>query len=210
MVNEVFLPDSMGKDLKDGLISLLNGIKGNVYFPEQVIIANIASIFKNRGSRLLLTNDRGIFILAVVRKIFDKLIYQEKYPFIDEAMSDSNIGGRKNRNIKNHLFMLYGIINFVLKERKHCVDIQIYDLVQCFDGLWLDDCMNDMYDSLPSEQQDDKLGLIYESNVNNLVAVNTPVGQTDRVNINKIVTQGGTFGPIECSNSIDTIGEKTL
>ena len=70
--------------------------------------------------------------------------------------------------------------------------------------------MNGMYDSLPSEQQDDKLGLIYESNVNNLVAVNTPVGQTDRVNINKIVTQGGTFGPIECSNSIDTIGEKTL
>ena len=53
-----------------------------------------------------------------------------------------------------------------------------------------------------------KLGLIYESNVNNLVAVNTPVGQTDRVNINKIVTQGGTFGPIECSNSIDTIGKK--
>ena len=34
MINEVFLPDSMGKDLKDGLISLLNGIKGNVYFPE--------------------------------------------------------------------------------------------------------------------------------------------------------------------------------
>ena len=68
--------------------------------------------------------------------------------------------------------------------------------------------MNDMYDSLPSEQQDEKLGLIYESNVNNLVAVNTPVGQTARVNIQKIVTQGGTFGPIECSNSVDTIGKE--
>ena len=68
--------------------------------------------------------------------------------------------------------------------------------------------MNDLYDSLPSEQQDDKLALIYESNVNNLVAVKTPVGQTERVNIKKIVTQGGTFGPIECSNSIDKIGKK--
>ena len=104
--------------------------------------------------------------------------------------------------------MLYGIINSVLKEENYCVDIQIYDLVQCFDGLWLDDVMNDMYDSLPSEQHDDKLGLIYESNVNNLVAVNTPVGQTNRVNIRKIVTQGGTFGPIECSNSIDSIGKE--
>ena len=53
-----------------------------------------------------------------------------------------------------------------------------------------------------------KLSLIYESNKNNLVAVKTPVGLTERTNIKKIVTQGGTFGPIECSNSIDKIGKK--
>ena len=40
------------------------------------------------------------------------------------------------------------------------------------------------------------------------MAVNTPVGLTERVNIKKIVTQGETFGPIECSNSIDKIGIK--
>ena len=99
MINEVFLPDSMGSNLKAGLVNLMNGIKGNLYFPDQVLMADIASIFKNRGSRLDLSNDHGIFILAVVRKIFDKLIYQEKYPFIDGAMSDSNIGARKKRSI---------------------------------------------------------------------------------------------------------------
>ena len=61
--------------------------------------------------------------------------------------------------------------------------------------------------SLPVKQQDDQLALIFESNKNNLVAVNTPVGQTERVNIQRIVTQGGTFGPLECSNSIDKIGQ---
>ena len=186
----------------------MNGIKSNAYFPEEMIKANISSIYKSKGSKLDLSNDRVIFILGVVRKIWDKLIYQEKYPFIDDAMSDSNIGSRKKRNIKDHLFMLYGIINSVLKDDEHCIDIQIYDLIQCFDGLWLDDVMNDMYDSLPSEQQDEKLGLIYQSNVNNLVAVNTPIGQTTRVNIEKVVTQGGTFGPIECSNSVDKIGKE--
>ena len=49
----------------------------------------------------------------------------------------------------------------------------------------------------------------YETNVTNLVAVNTSVGLTDRVNIPRIVMQGGTFGPILCSNSIDKVG-KTL
>ena len=62
-------------------------------------------------------------------------------------MSDSNIGAQKNMNIKNHLFIVYGVINSVLKEGNTCIDIQIYDLVQAFDALWLNDCMNDLYDN---------------------------------------------------------------
>ena len=88
-----------------------------------------------------------------------------------------------------------------------CLDIQIYDLVQAFDSLWIEDCMNDIFESVPKSEQDDKLALIFEANKNNLVAVNTPVGQTERVNIERIVTQGGTFGPIECANTIDKIGK---
>jgi hypothetical protein len=42
--------------------------------------------------------------------------------------------------------------------------------------------------------------------MNNLVAVNTPVGQTDRVNMPQIVQQGGGWGPMECSISIDKLG----
>ena len=42
----------------------------------------------------------------------------------------------------------------------------------------------------------------------NMVAVNTAVGLTDRVNIPSVVQQGGNWGPILCSNTIDTIGKK--
>ena len=75
-------------------------------------------------------NDRGIFIITVFKKILDKLLYEDKYPHIDANMSDSNIGARKNMNIKNHLFVVYGVINSVLNEEKSCIDIQVYDLVQ--------------------------------------------------------------------------------
>ena len=47
------------------------------------------------------------------------------------------------------------------------MDIQIYDLVQAFYSLWLQDCMNDIYDCLPENQRDRKLALIYETNINN-------------------------------------------
>ena len=40
------------------------------------------------------------------------------------------------------------------------------------------------------------------------MAVNTSVGQTERVDIQDIVMQGGTFGSLMCSNSIDSIGKK--
>ena len=46
--------------------------------------------------------------------ILDSLIYQEKYPLIDSQMSNSNIGARKHRNIRDHLFIVYAIINSVI------------------------------------------------------------------------------------------------
>ena len=80
-------------------------------------------------------------------------------------MSGSNIGARKKRNIRDHLVIIYGVINSVLQGEDSCIDIQVYDLEQAFDALWLEDTLNDLYDYLPEDSRDDKLALIYESNV---------------------------------------------
>ena len=37
--------------------------------------------------------------------------------------------------------------------------------------------------------------------------VKTPLGKTDRVNMPQIVMQGGTWGLLECSNSLDKMGK---
>ena len=104
--------------------------------------------------------------------------------------------------------MIYGIINSVVRGNEDCVDIQIYDIEKAFDGLWLEDCLNDVYDTVAPSKRDDKLALLYESNKKNMVAVKTAVGMTDRVNIPNIVQQGGTWGPGLCSNSVDKLGKK--
>ena len=51
------------------------------------------------------------------------------------------------------------------------------------------------------------LTLMYIGNRNTNMAVNTAVGQTDRVMVYDTVQQGGVFGPIMCSNSIDKVGK---
>ena len=142
--------------------------------------------------------------------IIDRVLYDEYYPSLEENMSPSNIGAMKNKNIRNHLFILYGIINSVMQGEQKCIDIQIYDVKQCFDALWLEDCMLDLHSATPKDQHNDRLALIYKANEENLVAVKTPVGLTSRVNLPAIVMQGGTFGPMQCSNSIDSLGKKCI
>ena len=82
-------------------------------------MSNITTIYKSKGLRHDLESDRVIFGLSVFRKIMDGLTYQKKYPLIDEHMSDSNIGARKKKNIRNHLFIIHGIINSVIKGERY-------------------------------------------------------------------------------------------
>ena len=130
---------------------------------------NISTIYKNKGSRFELVNDRGIFNMSIFRKIVDRLIYDDKYEHIDANMSDSNVGGRKGRSIRNHLFIVYGIINSVMNNESPPIDIQLYDLKQCFDAMWLEESMNDICETIPRDEWDKKIALVYKNNSNNQV-----------------------------------------
>ena len=59
-----------------------------------------------KGSRLLLENERGIFRVSILRFILMRLIYNDKYPEIDENMSDCQMGGRKRKGAGITLFVL--------------------------------------------------------------------------------------------------------
>ena len=69
--------------------------------------------------------------------ILDGLIYDEKFPLIDSNMSVSNIGARRQRNIRDHLFIIYAVINSVVNGDAEAIDVQIFDVEKCFDKLWL-------------------------------------------------------------------------
>ena len=99
IISELFKPGVLGKNLEQGLLMLCNNMKSELFIPALVQLANITTIFKNKGSRLDLANDRGIFILSIFRKITDKLIYQDKYDKIDSYMTDSSVGAKGKKNI---------------------------------------------------------------------------------------------------------------
>jgi hypothetical protein len=104
--------------------------------------------------------------------IMMKMIYRDKYGVIDESMSDSNIGARKNKNIRNHIYVVNSIIHDVLSKKS-----KVLDYKQMFDSECLFECMNDLYEA---GVDDDVFSLIYEANMENQVAVQIPNGLSRR------------------------------
>jgi hypothetical protein len=63
------------------------------------------------------------------------MIYKDKYSTIEESMSDSNIGARKNKNIRNHIFVVNSIIHDVLSKKSNKpIDLMVLDYKQMFDS----------------------------------------------------------------------------
>ena len=207
-INELFKDGVAGRNLKLSILHFFNKMKKEDEISDFVRLADVSTIYKGKGAKCELINDRGIFIVTILRSILMKLIYLDYYSILDKSMSDSQVGARKMKNIRNHIWIINGIITDVLSSKsKNPIDIQIFDYKQCFDSLWLQECMNDLY---TAGLDDDKFALLYNVNKTVNIAVKTPVGKTARQNIQNVITQGDVFGPMFCSKQVDTFGQECL
>ena len=95
-----------GKDLKYSLLKFYNLVKKKQIYPGILQPSNISSFYKLKGQRSDLNNDRGVFNVEKVRSILDKLIYNDKYEMVDQSMSCSNLGARRNKTYKTICLLL--------------------------------------------------------------------------------------------------------
>ena len=142
--------------------------------------------------------------MPIFRTILDRLIYNDEYDHIDEELSDSNVGPRKNRNIRDNIFVLNAITNSVVNGTAEEVDIQVFDVEKCFDALWMQECINDLYET---GFVNDKLPLLYLENQTAKIAIKTAKGMSKRISINNIVMQGTVWGSLFCTTTMDKLGQ---
>ena len=135
-----------------------------------------------------------------------RMIYLDKYSCLDDSMSDAQVGGRKGRSVRNHIWVLNAVICDILsKKSKTPIDLQIFDYKECFDSLWLEECLNDLYNG---GIQDDKFSLLYKMNTHVNVAIRTPVGKSKRGDIRNAIIQGDVIGPMFCGKLVDEMGKE--
>ena len=203
LANDIFRPEVAGDDLKLAIVKMMNNIKDQQKYPECLELCNISSIWKQKKSKNEFDSYRGIFRLTVFRSILDRLIYNDEYKNIDRNLTDANVGARKNRNIRDNIFVMNAIFNSMSKDNGENLDCQVYDVETCFDALWLHEVVNCLYDA---GLKNDKLTLLFLENNNANVAVKSNGGLSRRVNIKDIIMQGSVWGSLCCIVLMDKLG----
>ena len=202
-INELY--KRLGNKGLTSLLLLFNRIKQEIIIPEALRLSNVSTIYKGKGAKNEVINLRGIFKLPIVRNILDKLIHQEDKKLINSSMGQFQVGNQTGRSIRDHTFVIHAIVNEA-QINKIDIDIQFTDIKQCFDSIWLEEAINDLFDS---GVQSRNLNLLYESNSSTQMCVETNAGQSDRVELKRIVMQGSVNGGTLCSNQISKLCHKS-
>ena len=131
------------------LTMLFNKIKNETNIPDKMRYKNVTALYKGKGPRMLLDSDWGIFTPTVLNCILQKLLLRDNYEEVDANLSDSNIGKRKKKNIRNNTFVMNSVIHDAITNNK-AIDIGVYDYQKMFDSMNLCVTMNDVYDFIPA------------------------------------------------------------
>ena len=183
------------------MLDMFNRIKKSKTFPLDWNKMYVQTIKKKNGSMKKLNNYRGIFLVPIISLIFEKLLKNRITPTLKQHMRSFQTGGVKGKGVVDNLFLLRDAID-------HCrylggeLWLTFYDIEKCFDSLWLEDCINSLYEN---GVKDDILDLIYRLNQRAEVVVRTPFGDMDPFVVNNLVRQGTVLGPILNNCSLDQI-----
>ena len=203
--NEIFKEGIAGQGLLNAITILMNKIKDNPKeYPVSMTIYNVTNIYKNKGDKNSFDSHRGVFRTTSLRNIMDKLIYIDEYKTVDSNLTNCNVGSRKNRNIRDNLFVMNAIMNNSKRGNGEPCDICVYDIRKCFDSLWMHECINDLYEN---GLTNDKLCMIYYSNINASIAIKSSSGMSERFNIHNKVMQGTVWSGLMCTCTIDSLSK---
>ena len=165
-------------------------------------MTTVKSIHKGGVKGNIQENQRGIFLVNTVSKIYEsalKIQNENK----NENMSQMQTAGRKQRSTVDNLIIVNSIIENQ-RQNNNKTYLFFADAKKCFDKLWLKDCLVEMYNLGYSP---DTIRSLYEINKTSKIVVDTPVGKTSSITVEKVVKQGAIFGQIMGCASTSRVSE---
>ena len=205
LVNELFMLKHIGEDLKISLLHFFNKIKNTNIIPECFRNVYVTAIPKKLKNPMSLTSQRGSFLIPKLRAVFMKLVYNSIIDIIEDNLSLSNIGARKRKSPRDHLFVLYSVMHETVKGKGVCdLDLVFYDLAQAYDSLWVSHTLVDLFEN---KVDSNLLNILHELSKRANISIKTPVGISEAKEIEDIIMQGENISSILCTSTVDKVSK---
>ena len=81
------------------------------------------------------------------------------------------------------------------------------DAEKCFDKLWLQSCINGLFDA---GLDNDQLNLLYIENKNASIAVKVNNKLSMRISVKDVIMQGSVWSSLKCTTSMDRLNKTAL
>ena len=196
-----------GNDFIDSLEILFNEINNSnsgLGIWEDMLIK---SIHKGKSKKEM-NNRRGLFITSVVSKLFEKTKRNRQRSTIENGISKFQTGGITEKSTVDNTMILNATVdynNFINSETY----VFFADAYKCFDKLDLKTSLIDLYEILGEHEAK----LFYNLNKRAKITIQTPVGDTNPIEVNEITKQGTIYGPILCdinTDKVNSIGTRNI
>ena len=109
--------------------------------------------------------------------------------------------------MRDNIFVIHAIINSVTRGNCAPIQVQIMDAEKCFDKLWLQSCINAIYDAGITN---DHLNLLYIENQKAPIAVKINGSLSARISVRDVVMQGSIWGSLKCTTLMDQLNKTAM
>lgn len=199
ITNEIL--KSAGKNLKASMLKMFNWFLTEEIIPVELTKIHIKTIYKGKGKVSSLLNHRGVFLGSEIIKFYEKLIYNRINPHVEEGQSEFQAGGRRQRSIADHVFILRSILQHYKYINKQLL-IEFLDLIKAFDKMSLKHILNDLW---RCDVRGKIWRIIYKINSNSNISIKTAMGSSPEFNINESLKQGSVLATSLAALHTDTI-----
>ena len=190
------------EEMKLSLIKIFENATTKQEIPEEWEKVLIKSIIKKKPHSEM-KNKRGLFLTSIVGKAYERIIKVRNDERLWNGISESQTGGKKKRGTIDNIMILLSVV-----ERNKYLGKETYitytDIEKCFDNIWLDDAIVDIWRS--GMHIRDAI-MVKKMNEKARATVLTPFGETEEFQLTSTVKQGGVSSVGLCCSSVGRVNQ---
>ena len=173
-----------GDSFKDGIFKFMERIHSEEITPDSWENTVLVQIYKGKGLRELLENNRFIHSKVWRPKLYEAMIVANSKPFIFGNTSKYQIGGISGHRPQKHLFVVKSVIALFQMLGKGLL-MEFFDITKYFDKENLRDALNNVY---KADVRGKNYRMWYQLNKNSKIRVKIPgIGLSDEKNTGELI-----------------------